>query len=308
MTDPWCNNRHLPAGTQMNLSLCDRNLVTMRAVTQSTMGDNSTGLRNTRSAPPSTRSPIRKVLEPRDYELAFDVLERCADAASVPDFKERTVQALQEQFGLQHVSFFAGATFHTVFEDAAPLTEGATAKMLPEYQERWARHDIFGCSAAVQQLVTSGVASMTELQAVTPLPPAAAAYVRHFLRSTWRMETAAAMRLELGGGHTALVGMFDPEPNKLGVHEIATLRLLSRQLSAIARGLPTTRPLATLTRLPERQQQVVHLVAEGLSNAQIAETLSLAEDSVKKYISRILTATGCQSRMELALLARSQRR
>ncbi len=38
----------------------------------------------------------------------------------------------------------------------------------------------------------------------------------------------------------------------------------------------------------------------------IAETLSLAEDSVKKYVSRILSVTGCQSRMELALLARSQ--
>lgn len=51
----------------------------------------------------------------------------------------------------------------------------------------------------------------------------------------------------------------------------------------------------------------MQLVADGLSNAQIAETLSLAEDSVKKYVSRILGATGCQSRMELALLARSSR-
>jgi len=60
-----------------------------------------------------------------------------------------------------------------------------------------------------------------------------------------------------------------------------------------------------LAGLSERQRQVALLVADGMSNAQIAEALSLAEDSVKKYVSRILTATGCQSRMDLALLARS---
>lgn len=159
----------------------------------------------------------------------------------------------------------------------------------------------------MRQLVASGVSSLAELSSFGPLPSAADAYVRHFLVSTWRMETAAAMRLSLPGGHTALVGMFDPAPDKIGVHEVATLRLLSRQLSATCRGLPVSRSQATLTRLPERQRQVVQLVADGLSNAEIGETLSLAEDSVKKYVSRILTATGCQSRMELALLARSQR-
>ncbi|WP_346772883.1 LuxR C-terminal-related transcriptional regulator [Rhodococcus sp. 14C212] len=276
-------------------------------MTQSTLGDNSAASRKVASGRQPTRSPLRAVLQPRDYERAFDVLECCADATCLPDFKTRAVEALQEHFALEHVSFFSGATFHTVFEDASPLTEGVTAKMLPEYQERWARYDIFGTPAAMRQLVSSGVSSLTELQTFGPLPPSADAYVRYFLGSTWRMETAVAMRVELSGGHSALLGMFDPQPHKIGVHEVATLRLLSRQLSAICRGLPATRPRATLGRLPERQQQVVHLVADGLSNAQIAETLSLAEDSVKKYITRILTATGCQSRMELALLARSQR-
>jgi DNA-binding NarL/FixJ family response regulator len=120
------------------------------------------------------------------------------------------------------------------------------------------------------------------------------------------MESAAAMRLELPDGHTALVGMFDPAPDTLGRAELATLRLLSRQLSALSRNLPVARPRDTLSGLSARQRQVVQLVADGLPNAQIAETLSLAEDSVKKYVSRILSATGCQSRMELALLARSQ--
>ncbi|MHA6783685.1 response regulator transcription factor [Pseudonocardia saturnea] len=269
-------------------------------MTQSTLVDKSL------SDAKTPRRRARPTLRTADYETAFDVLESCDGAPSLPDFREQLVDALTRFFGLRHVSFFAGATFHNTFGDLAPLTEGNTSRMLPEYQDRWSRYDVFGTPAAMRQLVTSGVSSVGELRTLGALPASATAYVRHFLHSTWGMETAAAMRLELPGGHTALVGMFDTAPDRLGPPELATLRLLSRQLSAISRGLPMTRPHAALAGLSERQRQVVQLVADGLSNAQIAETLSLAEDSVKKYVSRILSATGCQSRMELALLARSR--
>ncbi|GCE39049.1 two-component response regulator [Rhodococcus wratislaviensis] len=275
-------------------------------MTQSTLGDTS-GTTPSAKSSSRNRSPFRANLSKADYERAFDILEQCSGAACLPDFKERAVEAISEHFALRHVSFFAGATFHTVFEDSAPLTAGKTAKMLPEYQDRWARYDIFGTPAAMRQLVSSGVSSLDELQAMGQLPAAADAYVRYFLSSTWRMQTAAALRLELSAGHTALLGMFDPEPGKIGASEAATLRLLSQQMSAMARGLPASKPQAALARLSVRQRQVVRLVADGLSNAQIAEILSLAEDSVKKYVTRILTTTGCQSRMELALLARAQR-
>ncbi|WP_379616740.1 helix-turn-helix transcriptional regulator [Pseudonocardia sp. GCM10023141] len=270
-------------------------------MTQSTLVDSPA---STTTATPTrrARSALRKI----DYERAFDVLESCDGAPSLPDFREQLVDALITRFELKHVSFFAGATFHNTFGDLAPLTEGTTRKMLPEYQDRWSRYDVFSTPAAMRQLVSSGVSSLAELRTLGALPASANAYVRHFLNATWGMETAAAMRLELPGGHTALIGMFDPAADRLGPPELATLRTLSRQLSAIARGLPISRPKAAIAGLSERQRQVVHLVADGLSNAQIAETLSLAEDSVKKYVSRILSATGCQSRMELALLARSR--
>lgn len=276
-------------------------------MTQSTLVDSPASTKTATSPQRRARSPKRTSLHTDDYERAFGVLECCDTAACVVDFKESVVDALREHFALEHVSFFAGATFHNVFGDVTPLTEGKTAKMLPEYQDRWARYDVFGTPAAMRQLVSSGVSSLAELTSQGPLPASAEAYVRHFLISTWGMEAAAALRLELPGGHTALVGMFDPQADKLGVSELSTLRLLSRQLSVICRGLPVSRTQAALGRLSERQRQVVQLVADGFSNAQIAETLSLAEDSVKKYVSRILSATGCQSRMELALLARSSR-
>jgi DNA-binding CsgD family transcriptional regulator len=252
---------------------------------------------------PGARRPA--ALRLCDYERAFDVLEACAGAPSLFDFREQLLEALQRTFQLRHVSFFAGATFHSTFGDLAPLTEGLTTRMLPEYHDRWSRYDLFGTPAAMRQLVNGGVSSLDELRSAGVLPAPASAYVRHFLNATWHMETAAAMRLDLLGGHTALVGMFDPAGDRLGPPDLAALRLLSRQLSAVSRRLPVSRRQAAIPGLSDRQRQVVQLVADGLSNAQIAETLSLAEDSVKKYVSRILSTTGCRSRMELALLARS---
>lgn len=244
----------------------------------------------------------RPSLRPSDYERVFDVLEHCDTAACLMDFKERMLEALGCVFGFRHTSFFAGATFQTTFGDNRPLVEGCTGRMLPEYQDRWFRYDVFSTPIALKMLMSTHVASLSEL---TALPDSAKAYVRHFLVGTWGMESATALKLELPGGHTALIGIFDQRPDALGRPELSALRLLGRQLSAIARGLPSTQPAATvLTALSDRQRQVVRLVADGLSNAQVAEALSLTEDTVKKYVSRILASTGCHSRTELAILAR----
>ena len=269
-------------------------------MTQSTKVDSA---RTTSSKSPSRRG--RTVLANADYKRAFDVLERCDTAACLSDFKGQVVDALGSVLGFSHASFFAGPTFASTFGDRSPIVEGHTSRMLPEYQDRWSKYDLFSSPTALRMLMSSGVASLPELEAVGGLPATATAYVRHFLVNTWGLHTAAAMRLDLHNNHTALIGIFDADDKALGPTELATLRLLSRQLSAIARGIPFVAPRSAFSNLSPRQREVVHLVAEGLSNAQIASALLLAEDSVKKYVSRILTATECQTRMELAILARS---
>ena len=55
--------------------------------------------------------------------------------------------------------------------------------------------------------------------------------------------------------------------------------------------------------LPERERQVLALVAEGLSNADIAGRLYLSEGTVKGHVSRLMTALGCENRTQLALRA-----
>jgi DNA-binding NarL/FixJ family response regulator len=55
--------------------------------------------------------------------------------------------------------------------------------------------------------------------------------------------------------------------------------------------------------LTPREEQVVALVAEGLSNRDIARELNLSEHTVKKYLFRIFEKLGISSRVELVLYA-----
>jgi DNA-binding NarL/FixJ family response regulator len=55
--------------------------------------------------------------------------------------------------------------------------------------------------------------------------------------------------------------------------------------------------------LTPREEQVVALVADGLSNRAVAGELSLSEHTVKKYLYRIFDKLGVSSRVELVLYA-----
>ena len=68
-------------------------------------------------------------------------------------------------------SVFAGATFHHVFGDLTPLTEGHTSRMLPEYQDRWSRYDVFGTPAATPVLLNISIiaCSVAAVSRVSPV-------------------------------------------------------------------------------------------------------------------------------------------
>lgn len=55
--------------------------------------------------------------------------------------------------------------------------------------------------------------------------------------------------------------------------------------------------------LTPREVDVLQLLSTGARNKAIAGALSLTEDTVKVYMSRLLRKTGTSSRLELALLA-----
>src|ERR1700746_2620062 len=55
--------------------------------------------------------------------------------------------------------------------------------------------------------------------------------------------------------------------------------------------------------LTSREEQVVALVADGLSNRDVASELGLSEHTVKKYLFRIFDKLGISNRVELVLYA-----
>jgi two-component system nitrate/nitrite response regulator NarL len=59
--------------------------------------------------------------------------------------------------------------------------------------------------------------------------------------------------------------------------------------------------------LTEREQGVVRLVAEGLTNRDIGRQLNLSENTVRNYVFRIFDKLGTSNRVELALYAFQQK-
>jgi two-component system response regulator DevR len=58
-----------------------------------------------------------------------------------------------------------------------------------------------------------------------------------------------------------------------------------------------------LDRLTDQERRILMLIAEGRTNREIAETLFLAEKTVKNYVSNMLTKLGMQRRSQAAAYA-----
>jgi DNA-binding NarL/FixJ family response regulator len=59
--------------------------------------------------------------------------------------------------------------------------------------------------------------------------------------------------------------------------------------------------------LSPRERTVLGLVAEGLSNAAIADSLSLSEKTVRNHVSNVFDKLGVWSRAQAIVFARDRR-
>ena len=83
--------------------------------------------------------------------------------------------------------------------------------------------------------------------------------------------------------------------------QVATLhpRVASRVVSALQDQVQPS-PINTLS---EREREVMLLIAEGLSNQQIAQRLTIGEKTVKTHVSNVLSKLSLDDRTQVAVFA-----
>jgi len=83
---------------------------------------------------------------------------------------------------------------------------------------------------------------------------------------------------------------------------VAGEQLIRPDLIARARErLLQERPPTAEVELTLRERQVLQLITEGLTNRQIGERLTLAEKTVKNYVSGLLVKIGAERRTQAAV-------
>ena len=131
------------------------------------------------------------------------------------------------------------------------------------------------------------VVALTTFDADTYVIRALRAGAAGFLVKSTPPEDLIGLVRVAADGHTVL----SPE---------AARRLVALSSDGRARGDQARRRIAGLT---ERETEVLACLGEGLSNADIAARLHLAEATVKSYVSRMLVKLDCTNRTQAGLLA-----
>ncbi len=90
--------------------------------------------------------------------------------------------------------------------------------------------------------------------------------------------------------------------------EVLPQALTNSLFAQITRNLPALKTsLAEANRLTARERQVVDLLAEGLSNKEIAKRMHIAVHTVKSHVHNVLEKLALHSRLEVAAFSHGRR-
>jgi DNA-binding NarL/FixJ family response regulator len=86
-------------------------------------------------------------------------------------------------------------------------------------------------------------------------------------------------------------------------HGLLTPSVTRRVIDAFATAVPAPKAPERLDQLTEREREVLALIAEGLSNNDLARRLLLSPLTVKTHVSRILGKLSARDRAQLVVIA-----
>ena len=87
------------------------------------------------------------------------------------------------------------------------------------------------------------------------------------------------------------------------LHPLIMRKIILNLPNQQAQPLPARETPSETEDLTEREQQVLQLLARGMPNREIAQTLFLSERTVQAHLTRIFSKMGVTSRLEAVLLA-----
>jgi DNA-binding NarL/FixJ family response regulator len=196
------------------------------------------------------------------------------------------------------------AGIRTVLESAGDIAVVAEASYGRSAVTQALRHHLDVALIDIQMPVLDGLSTAEELRRVKP-------DLRTVMLTSYGAEPNVLRALE--GGVAGFV-LKNCAPDELIGAVRAAHRgdaYLSPEVTRMVLGMvgPSAagrRRAATdrLAGLAPREADVLSLVAEGLSNAEIGRRLGMSEPTVKTYVSRVLVKLDCENRVQAALLAR----
>jgi DNA-binding NarL/FixJ family response regulator len=183
--------------------------------------------------------------------------------------------------------------------DAAPLRLGDLLVGI------WGRHELYVMSLAA--LMSERGASVRVLEdPADALASVSSGRVRVLLLES---PLPSELRLIADGETPVIVLSENARPADVadaiaqGAHALlAKNASLSDLLRAIRIALAVGRP-EPIAALTERQRQVLRLVAEGLDNAQIAESMGISQRTARAHVSSVLERLGVDNRTQAAVAA-----
>lgn len=196
---------------------------------------------------------------------------------------------------------FVREGFNTYFHYAEGISVVGVASNGEQALDVLAKHEVDVVVSDIHMPVMGGEALLQEVQALDPSPA--------FVAITGLDTDEVMLRMISGGAAGYVLKAAEPATIIQAVKDAyrggttvspAALKRLVNYFPAIA---PDTRGIRRkIAELPEDERDLLDLLCEGKSNAEIADTTHYSLSGVKKKVSKLIDRFGAESRFDLVVL------